>query len=160
MARLVRTTITWEVPMSLRALSRLLCLSFVTVTLRQTWPQLPLSAPWMNARTSSKSAAQRHVVESPWIPTLVVWDQAAYSVLCEYPFLPIGKPSNVIHANPILKYGDCHRRLSDWWLRLPANCHASTWLAPVSELQPVGWRFRLCQSKYLIFDPMLASSQI
>lgn len=65
MARLVRTIITRAVPMPPHAISRLSCLSYVTATLRQTWPRLPSLAPWMSAHTSSKSVARRHVVESP-----------------------------------------------------------------------------------------------
>ncbi len=70
---------------SLRALSRLSCLSFATATLRQMWPHLPSSAPWMNARTSSVREAD--VVVSPWIPTLAVWRRR---IRCDVePFLPV-----------------------------------------------------------------------
>lgn len=47
----------------------------------------------------------------------------------------------------LLQYANCRGCLLHWWLCISANCHAPARLAPVPELQSLGWNVRFRESK-------------
>lgn len=52
------------------------------------------------------------------------------------------------YTNPYLQRPHRCGRVSGRWLCLSANGHAPAWLAPVPELQSLGWDARFRQSKF------------